>query len=359
MGPGSHLCSWDYPGAPAAVILRPMRAVRAALATSALILAVPATASAATATVTGDDGNPVGLNPAAPVTIHNMDVHADVAVGTSEAPFYTTQTIGPDGVAASSLSPCRQTKYGPSWTNYTDYRGNGTYTVVVRFFSTSACATATKEQRFQWVTSAALGITPPSGTKLTRRPNSYSSITYHVPISLNPGASLYEVRYARGGVIGPDGGISGPASDGFLDRTTGLADLRFSNPGRWVIVARAKTDDYYTPWSAPVYVNVKAPFDVNSTTFPDFRGPSYKIKAKLRENFARGKVTVYLAKGRRKHKFHKLGRAKIRSNGTFTKRFKVRKPGVYRLRYVFKGSALVAKGKVTEGIRIRRIVTFG
>jgi hypothetical protein len=333
--------------------------MKAVLAATALVLALPATASAATATVTGDDGNPVGLNPAAPITIRNMDVQADVVVGASEAPYYTTQTFGPDGIAASTLSPCRQTKYGPDWTNYTDYRGNGAYTVVVKFFSTSACSTATKEQRFQWITNAGLGITPPDGAKLTRRPNSFSSITYHVPISLNPGATLYEVRYARGGVIGPDGAISGPASDGFLDRTTGLADLRFDKPGRWVIVARAKTGDYYTPWSAPVYVNVKAPFDISSTTFPDSRGPSYKIKGKLRENFARGKVTIYLAKGRKKHKFHKLGRAKIRSNGTFTKRLKVRKPGVYRLRYVFKGSSLVAKGRVTEGIRIRRIVTFG
>ena len=333
--------------------------MKAVLAATALLLLLPATASAATATVTGDDGNPVALNPAGPITIRNMDVEADVVVGAAEAAYYTTQTFGPDGIAASTLSPCRQTKYGPDWTNYTDYRGNGTYTVVVRFFSTSACSTATKEQRFQWITSAGLGITPPSGAKLTRQPNSYSSITYHVPISLNPGATLYEVRYARGGVIGPDGAISGPSGEGYLDRTTGLADLRFDKPGRWVIVARAKTDDFYTPWSAPVFVTAKAPFDVSLTTFTDFRGPSYKIRSKLRENFARGKVTISLAKGRKKGRFHKVGRARIRSNGTFTKRFKVRRPGVYRLRYTFKGSSLVAGGRVTEGIRIRRIVTFG
>lgn len=333
--------------------------MKAVLAATALLLLLPATASATTATVTGDDGNPLALNTSAPVPIRNMDVQADVVVGTAETPYYTTQTFGPDGVAASSLSPCRQTKYGPDWTNYTDYRGNGIYTVSVKFFSTSACSKPTKELRFQWATNAGLGIAPPSGTKRTRQANSFSTITYHVPISLNPGATLYEVRYARGGVIGPDGAISGPSATGYLDRTTGLADLRFDKPGRWAIVARAKTDDYYTPWSAPVFVTVKAPFDISYSTFVDSHGPSYKIRGKLRENFARGKVTVYIAKGRKKGKFRKLGKAKIKSNGTFAKRFTVRRPGIYRLRYTFKGSSLVAKGRVTEGIRIRRIVTFG
>jgi hypothetical protein len=333
--------------------------MKAVLAATALLLALPGTASAATASVTGDDGNPVQLNAAGPIAIRNMDVKADVVVGASEAAYFTTQTFGPDGIAASTLSPCRQTKYGPDWTNYTDYRGNGTYTVLIRFFSTSTCSTATKEQRFQWTTNAGIGISPPAGTLLTRRPNSYSTITYNVPVSLNPGAWSYEVRYARGGVIGPDGAISGPAGDAFLNRTTGLADLRFADPGRYVVVARAKTDDFYTPWSQPVYVDVKAPFDLSFTTFPDSRGPSYKIRGTLREKLARGKVTIYLAKGRKKGRFRKLGRAKIGSNGRFTKRFTVRRPGVYRLRYVYKGSSLVAGGRVTEGIRIRRIVTFG
>jgi hypothetical protein len=86
--------------------------MKAVLAATALLLALPATASATTATVTGDDGNPVGLSPAAPISIRNMDVQADIVVGASETPYYTTQTFGPDGIAASSLSlgaqPVRQ-----------------------------------------------------------------------------------------------------------------------------------------------------------------------------------------------------------------------------------------------------------
>jgi hypothetical protein len=37
----------------------------------------------------------------------------------------------------------------------------------------------------------------------------------------------------------------------------------------------------------------------------------------------------------------------------------VRRTGIYRLRYSYKGSSLVAGGRVTEQVRIRRRVFFG
>ena len=81
----------------------------------------------------------------------------------------------------------------------------------------------------------------------------------------------------------------------------------------------------------------------------------------MRDAFARGsRVTVYYAKGRKGGKFRKLGRSsQVNSKGRFTLRFKLRKPGVYRLQYRFKGSSLVLGGKVTEAIRIRRTIRFG
>ena len=88
-------------------------------------------------------------------------------------------------------------------------------------------------------------------------------------MALNPGAISYEVKYARGGVIGPDGGDLRPLADAFLDRNTGLADARFTEPGQYVMVARVKGDDYYSPWSAPISFSVKAPFDLSFVTFPD------------------------------------------------------------------------------------------
>ena len=144
-----------------------------------------------------------------------------------------------------------------------------------------------------------------------------------------------------------------------MNSSTGLADFRFDKPGRWVIVARVKGGNFFTPWSAPVFVNAIAPFDLERTSFPDARGPSYKVRGQIRERAARGKVTVSIAKGRKKGSFRRLGSAKINSKGRFSKRFKVRKTGVYRLRYSYRGSALVAAGRATEPIRIRRRIFFG
>ena len=95
--------------------------------------------------------------------------------------------------------------------------------------------------------------------------------------------------------------------------------------------------------------------------FPDSRGPSYELRGSLRDAFARGsRVTVYYAKGRKGGKFRRLGRSsKINSKGRFTLRFKLRRTGVHRLQYRFKGSSLVLGGRVTEAIRIRRTIRFG
>jgi hypothetical protein len=323
---------------------------------------LPASAAAApTVTVTGDDGNPVALNPTGPIGLRNMDVTADVSVPTSDAKFYTTQVVDQAGTAASTASPCRETEFGPTWKNFVDYRGNGIYTVHVRYYaaSDSDCTGPARDTTLQYAVNAGTAVTPPPGRRLTRPANSFLTNTNQIPVALNPGASTYEVRYALGGVAGPDGAISGPSAETFVDTTTGLADFHFDKPGRWLIVARVKSGDFFTPWSAPVSVDAVAPFDLDGVTFPDARGPSYKLRGQIRERVARGKVTISIARGRKKGKFHRIGRAKINSKGRFTKRFKVRKTGVYRLRYTYKGSSLVAAGRVTEAVRIRRHVFFG
>ncbi len=206
---------------------------------------------------------------------------------------------------------------------------------------------------------AGLAVTAPPARLLTRRPNSFLTNTHEIGISLNPGASIYEVRYALGGVAGPDGAISGPSKETFLDTSTGLAQFGFDAPGRYLIVARAQRGQFFTPWSGPVNVNAIAPFDLERVTFPDARGPSCKLRGQIREKVARGKVTISWAKGRKDGRFHRAGKAKINSKGRFTKRFRLRKVGVYRLRYTYRGSDLVAAGRVTEQIRIRRRIFFG
>lgn len=330
-----------------------------ALAVSAL---VPATAAAApTVTVTGDDGNPLALNAAAPTGIRNMDVVADVTVPASDARYYTTQVLDQGGTAASAASPCRATQFGPTWKNFADYRGNGTYTVLVRYFGNtdSDCNATATESRFQYAVNAGIGVTGPPGRLLTRAKNSFTTNAHQLGVSLNPGAFSYEVRYALGGVTGPDGAISGPSAETFVDRATGLAAFRFDKPGRYLIVARAKTDDFFTPWSAAVNVTAVAPFDIERVSFPDARGPRYKLRGQVRERIARGRVTISVARGRKGGKFRRLGRAKLNSQGRFTKKFGLRRTGVYRLRYTYRGSDLVAAGSVTEAIRIRRRIFFG
>lgn len=88
-------------------------------------------------------------------------------------------------------------------------------------------------------------------------------------------------------------------------------------------------------------------------TFPDSRGPSYQLRGQIRERSARGFVSIAIAPGR-KGKLRPLGRARVRRNGVFVKRFTVRQPGVYRIRYRFAASPTTAKGQVVKRIRISR-----
>ena len=260
-----------------------MTAVRSSAIALAVLALLPATASAADVTVTGDDGNPVAINTASPTGVRQLDVQYGVTFAASDQAHHKTTVVGPDGVVTSTGSSCFPKSAVNNVSRYVDYRGNGTYAVVVQTFTNSACTAGAKEQRFLFSINAGTAITPPAGIVLTRTPNSFSTITHKVPVALNPGGSLYEVKFARGGVLGPDGGISGPAGDAFVDRNTGLADARFTEPGSYVMVARIKRGDYHTPWSAPINFAVKAPFDLSFTTFPDSRGPSYKLRGTMRD----------------------------------------------------------------------------
>jgi hypothetical protein len=326
-------------------------------ATLAIAAVAPGAAEAATVTVTGDDGNPVTINPAAPPTIRNMDVEAvTTATVAADGPRYRTQVLGPDGVPVATPSPCLNPSATTTWRSFAAYRGNGVYRVVVQRFSDTACARLTRTAEHPYSISASVAIGQPQNWLLSREPNAFGSITHEFAFAPNPGATLYEVRYARGGVIGADGAISGPSQEGFVDTTTNRVPLRFDAPGDWVIVARAKAGDYFTPWSAAVRVRVKGPFDLQSVTFPDRRGPRYSLRGAVRERAAAGRrVTIAIARGSKGGKFRRLGKAKIRRNGTFKLRFTVRRTGRYRLRYTFPGTGLVARGAVIQrGIRISR-----
>jgi hypothetical protein len=330
------------------------------LAVGALL---PASASAApTVTVTGDDGNPTPLNAASPIGLRQMQVTLDVSVPTADTENYNAQVFGPDNVGATTLSSCRDPDISPTARSSVDYRGNGAYTAVVRYFAasdTDCNGTVARETRLQYVVNAGTGVTPPPTRVLTRAPNSLVANTHELGVNLNPGAISYELRYARGGVTGPDGAITGPSAETFVNRTTGLAPFRFDRPGRYVIVGRARAlGSFFTPWSAAVTVDAIAPFDIERVSYPDARGPSYKIRGQVRERAARGRVSIAIARGRKKGKFRRFGTAKINSKGRFAKRFRLRRTGVYRIRYTYRGSSLVAAGRVTQAVRIRRRIFF-
>jgi hypothetical protein len=279
-----------------------------------------------------------------------MNVTVNVTVPRGDSRAFNAEVLDPAGGVAAPGDCTTSGGLG----GRAAYHGNGAYTVVVRYFSDSGCTRAAGERRYQYAISAGSGVTPPPGKLLTRPRNSTLTTTHALGFTLNPGAASYEIRFKRNGVIQPDGSIGGTTKLALVNPTTGLAGFGFVKPGRYVIVARAQNDGFFTGWSAPTVVNAIAPFDLRSVTYPDRTGPSYKLKGQIREHSARGKVTIYLAKGKKKGKFHRVGKAKINKKGRFTKRFTARRTGFYRLRYVYKGNSMVAAGRVTGLVEFRR-----
>jgi hypothetical protein len=309
--------------------------------------------------VTGDDGNPLGLNTAAPTPIRHMSPEYNVVFGAADGAYHKTAVLGPDGLDASYGGPtgCYPKDVITSQKRPVAYRGNGNYAVVVQTFADDDCASGKKEARFLFsINGGTAVLAPPKKYLLTRRKNSFASITHRFGLGLNPGAIAYEFQYLKNGAIGPDGGFTGPAQITGASSSAPYLDLTFQEPGRYVAIARGRTNSFFTPFSAPVSFQVKAPFDLSYVLFPDSEGPSYKLQGTLRDAFARGKrVTIYAAKGRKGGRFHRLGRSsKINSRRRFTLRFRLNRPGKYRMQYRFKGSSLVTKGKVTDVVTIRR-----
>jgi len=318
----------------------------------AAALALPAAAPAATVTITGDTGAPVTLNPGAPAGIRNMHPDLSVALAGNERSL----SLSVAGPVAAAAPPRSCTTAGPS--SGVDYQGNGTYTISVTTYTDTACKVGAKPASYQVAINAGIALTAPPGPVLTRQPNSFASHTLQVPVTLNPGALTHDLRVALGGVLAPDGSISGPSEQVFADTTTGTAAVRLDAPGTYLMVGRATgytgaVGQYFSPWSAPITIRAFAPFDfVSAPTCTDCRGPRYKLRGRLREKSAGGKVTIKLARGN-KGRFRSIGKARIR-NGVFKKKLTLHRPGVYRARYIFKGSATTAPGTVTTRFRITR-----
>jgi hypothetical protein len=331
----------------------------AAAATSALVaLAGASAAHAATVTVTDDGGTPTPLAQGAPLTIHNPAPNVGIAFP-GDGRFSATVT-GPDGVPVSSALTCF---INDQFTRYVDWRGNGNYTITITNYAKADtnCAKATSTETYTFVIATAVSLTQPPNAFLLRNPNTFVTNTLHIPVALNPGITSYDVQYAPGAVLAPDGSISGPSKQGFVNTTTGTIDLSFSTPGTYTVVARARYGDYGSAWSAPIQVHVIVPFDLSSVTFPDSRGPSYQLKGTVQEKTLRGTVSLAMARrgAHKKYgKYKSLGKVKISSKGTFTKRFTQHKTGTYRVRVHYAGSAQAPATTVYGTVTITRHLVY-
>jgi hypothetical protein len=335
-----------------------MRRGLVAVATSIIVAAATASAAqAATVSVTGDDGNPVPIAQGAPVTIRNMEPSVQIAFPPATANYSSTVT-GPDGTAVSPAQDCYITS--PT-TRFVAWRGNGNYTVTITNYAKADtnCATPTSTESYVFTIASSVTLTAPPLPFLIHPPNSFSSTTLSIPVGLNPGASTYEVQYAPGGVVAPDGSISGPSSEGFVNTTTGTVDVTLPTAGTWTMVARAKNGDFYSAWSAPILIKAIEPFDLNRVTFPDSRGPSYRLVGYLKDKQIRGKVSLAMARGTKGGTYKSLGTVTITSKGTFSKRFTQHKTGTYRLRIHYKGGALAPAMSIVSKVRITKRVYFG
>jgi hypothetical protein len=315
------------------------------------IMAAPA--PAATVTITGDAGAPVALAPGAPAPIRNMKFDLGIALAATER-AYAVAVTGPAG-ANGVARTCSTTQTVPM---PLDFQGNGAYTATVTTYTDTLCRAGARPQQYQWVVSASTAITPPARAVLTRKPGDFITRAYDVPVALNPGALSTTLYYARGGKAGPDGGILGTPREAFVDATTGKATVRFEKPGTYLLVARATgytgaAGQFFTPFSAPVTVRALAPFDfVGTPLLPDARGPRYKISAQIREKSTRGKVKIQMA--RKGGKFFSIGSARIRRGGRISKSFTQHNTGKYRVRFIYKGSATTAGGRITGSVTFRR-----
>jgi hypothetical protein len=334
------------------------RSPRALLVVSAAIAATaiaPAGASAAvSATVTGDDGNPVALG--GTLNIRNMS--PKVSFSALNTDFWKASFTGPTGAAAATPIDCGS---GPFPGKPVDYVGNGVYTVTVTTYSAAGCATATGTQNLPFSITASTAITGPPTAQLTRKPGSFVTNTVSLPIDLNPGALSTDAFATVNVAPAADGSPLGTPTQLFPNSTTRTVDVPLNKgPGTYYVTARAKgftgsTGQFFSPWATPAAIRAFAPFDLKSFKWTDSRGPSYRFHATIMEPSTTGSVNIAIGRGT-KGKYKSFGTAKIRKH-QFSKRFSLKR-GKWRIRFKYKGNATVLGGFEVRRFEITRRTFF-
>jgi hypothetical protein len=328
----------------------------AALALAALVVA-PAAASAVSVTVTGDDGNAVALTPGAPVSIRYLNPTVSFTPSNER---YSFTVIGPGGQEAAAGSGSCITSAA---TNQVRYQGNGAYTVRVNKYAASgSCTTPQSTTDYPFTINGGIGLSGPPTAVLTRNPGKLFRNTLTLPVNLNPGAISNKLFYGHNSPVNPDNSLAAPAGQVYANATAGTVDVPLDKgPGTYQLAGQAEgfntPTDVFTPWAPVVQWRAFAPFDVKKLSFPDSRGPSYRIRATFNEVTVTGRVSIALARGTKGGKYRSLGSVKV-SKHSVTKRFRATKAGVYRLRFKYKGNANVAGGYEVDKIRITRRISF-
>lgn len=320
------------------------------LASTAIMLGLAAaTAGAASVSVTGDNDAPVGIPPGGTVVIRTMNP----TVGIAAPGWFSASIATADGAVIDSVGCSVNSR-----TRFPDYRGNQAYTVSVTEFTDFRCDTPTGSAQFAYRIAAGVTLPPPPARPhLIRRAGSFSSRPLFLSIAPNPNSST-EIVYARNATVAADGSLRGTLRRAYLNTDTNRAELTFPVPGTYTVVARATRGTANSPWSAPLRIRTVGPFDLRTVSFIDSTGPSYALRATVRETLARGGL-VRISIARSSGAFRSIGTARVARNGSFTHRFTQNNAGVYRIRYAFAGNTFVVRGQEIERIRIVRRVVFG
>jgi hypothetical protein len=311
------------------------------------VLAWPASAEALTVSLTDDNGVDKALTG---LTIRNMAPQLTIAPVAGEA-SYSAAVTGPNGQTAMTTGCTTPAALWPI-----TYQGNGAYTFSVSVYPEGGCGGAPTTGTLTFAIAAGVALSSdPNLPLLTREPTEFANVEHRLPLTANPGAEAYDVRYSTNAAVTADGRLVGPVKKAFVDAATQTVPIRFTKPGRYTVVARARAaSGAVTPWTTPLTLRVYAPFDFSSSSFPDSKGPSYQLSVRLRERTATGSVRISVAKRwTGTPSYRSLGSVRLK-DGRFTKRFSLSESGTYRIRYRFEGSQTTAPGTIVEKVRIRR-----
>jgi hypothetical protein len=308
--------------------------------------ALPASASAVGVTVTGDDGAPLAVNPAAPPSIRTL--RPVVGVTGDAGSRYSVAFAAPAGKPAAGAVACQD---GATPSNVQlPFRGNGRYTVAVTTFAgtdTGCTLPIGAATSFAFTIAGRVTLTPVPRFAMRDpgRPGRVKPLA--LPVDADPGSQTREVRFAANAKLRRDGSIRGRSLRAPFK--AGSATLRFPSPGDYTVVARDAADGVATPWSQPLRVQVVTPFDVASLRYTDTSGPVFRVLAHAIPG-TNGVVRVALARGN--GAFRGLGRARVDGSGAFGARFEARTAGEYRLRFGYRGNGLVTRGEVVRSFRV-------